>query len=149
MDLEHADKVLSMQETNKAEPAEVEEVIKVVTAAKLMTKVVNTAATTITAAVVPKASAPRKRRVGMTYTERRPIFKKHYNSIQAFLEKGEKEIEEEGSKRKSESSKQRAAKKQRIDKEVEELKTHLQIIPNDEDDVYTESYSPSIKGPFC
>nr|GEU46103.1 hypothetical protein [Tanacetum cinerariifolium] len=33
---------------------------------------------------------------GMTYTEIRPIFKKHYNSIQAFLEKGEKEIEEEG-----------------------------------------------------
>nr|GEY39316.1 hypothetical protein [Tanacetum cinerariifolium] len=35
------------------------------------------------------------------------------------------EIEEEGSKRKSGSSKQRADKKQRIDEEVEELKTHL------------------------
>nr|GFB20864.1 hypothetical protein [Tanacetum cinerariifolium] len=64
----------------------------------------------------------------------------HYNSIQAFLKKGEKEIEEEGSKRKSESSKQRADKKQRIDEEVEELKTHLQIIANNDhdDDVYTE-----------
>nr|GEX41076.1 hypothetical protein [Tanacetum cinerariifolium] len=182
------------KETDKAEPAEVEEVIEVVTGAKLMIEVVTTTATTITAAQVPKASAPRRRRGviiqdpekaattsvivhledeafakelevelnaninwndvvdqvkrkerqdntvmryqalkrkpvteaqvrknmmvylknmagfkmdffrGMTYTEIRPIFKKHYNSIQAFLEKGEKEIEEEGSKRKSKSS---------------------------------------------
>nr|GFB81234.1 hypothetical protein [Tanacetum cinerariifolium] len=66
--LYHADKVLSMQETNEAEPTE------------------------------------------------------HYNSIQAFLEKGEKEIEEEGSK----SSTQRAAKKRKIDEETKELKKHLQ-----------------------
>nr|GEY09711.1 hypothetical protein [Tanacetum cinerariifolium] len=33
---------------------------------------------------------------GMTYNEIRPIFEKHYNSIQAFLKKGENEIEEEG-----------------------------------------------------
>nr|GEX61956.1 hypothetical protein [Tanacetum cinerariifolium] len=76
---------------------------------------------------------------GMTYTEIRPIFEKHYNSIQAFLEKGEKEIEKEGSKRKSESSEKKEAKKQRIDEETEELKTHLKIVPNDEDDVYTEA----------
>nr|GEX35831.1 hypothetical protein [Tanacetum cinerariifolium] len=76
---------------------------------------------------------------GMTYTEIRPIFEKHYNSIQAFLEKGEKEIEEEGSKRKFDSLEQRAAKKQRIDEETEELKTHLQIVANDDDDVYTEA----------
>nr|GEV86175.1 hypothetical protein [Tanacetum cinerariifolium] len=62
LDLEHAEKVLSMQDTDEAEPAEVEKVIKVVTAAKLMIKVVTTAATTITAAQVPKASASRKRR---------------------------------------------------------------------------------------
>nr|GFA72221.1 hypothetical protein [Tanacetum cinerariifolium] len=62
LDLEHAEKVLSMQDTNEAEPAEVEEVIEAVTAAKLMTEVVTTAATTITVAQVPKASAPRRRR---------------------------------------------------------------------------------------
>nr|GEW30749.1 hypothetical protein [Tanacetum cinerariifolium] len=50
-----------------------------------------------------------------------------------------KEIEEEDSKRKSENLKQKAAKKQKIDEEVEELKTHLQIVPNDEDDVYTKA----------
>nr|GEZ09512.1 hypothetical protein [Tanacetum cinerariifolium] len=84
---------------------------------------------------------------GMTYTEIGPIFEKHYNSIQAFLEKGEKEIEEEGSTRKSKSSEQRAAKKQKINEETEELKTHLQIIPNDEDDVYTEATPLALKVP--
>nr|GEV81547.1 hypothetical protein [Tanacetum cinerariifolium] len=73
------------------------------------------------------------------FKENLPIFEKHYNSIQAFLEKGEKEIEEEGSKRKSESSEQRATKKQRIDEEEEELKAHLQIIVNDDDDVFTKA----------
>nr|GEZ00447.1 hypothetical protein [Tanacetum cinerariifolium] len=82
---------------------------------------------------------------GMTYIEIRPIFEKHYNSIQAFLEKGEKEIKEEGSKRKSESSKQRAAKKQRIHKYVEELKTHLHIVVHDDDDVYTEATPLALK----
>nr|GEV23521.1 hypothetical protein [Tanacetum cinerariifolium] len=40
---------------------------------------------------------------GMTYSEIRPIFEKHYNSIQAFLEKVEEEVpkQEEGSKRKA------------------------------------------------
>nr|GEY49504.1 reverse transcriptase domain-containing protein [Tanacetum cinerariifolium] len=36
---------------------------------------------------------------------------------------------------------QKAAKKQKLDKEVEELKRHLQIVPNDEDVVYTEATS--------
>nr|GEU96417.1 hypothetical protein [Tanacetum cinerariifolium] len=62
LDLEHAEKVLTMQDTDEVKPAKVEEVIEVVTAAKLMTEVVNTAATTITAALVLKASAPRRRR---------------------------------------------------------------------------------------
>nr|GEV89212.1 hypothetical protein [Tanacetum cinerariifolium] len=44
---------------------------------------------------------------GMSYDDIRPIFEKHFNSIVAFLEKGEKEIEEKASKvikRKSETS---------------------------------------------
>nr|GEY71857.1 hypothetical protein [Tanacetum cinerariifolium] len=56
LDLQHAKKVLSMQDTDEANPAEVEEVLEVVIAARLMTKVVTTAAQ------VPKASALRKRR---------------------------------------------------------------------------------------
>nr|GFB48644.1 hypothetical protein [Tanacetum cinerariifolium] len=60
LDLEHAQKVLSMQD-DEAEPAELKKVIKVVTTAKLMTKLVTAATTTITAALMPKASATRRR----------------------------------------------------------------------------------------
>nr|GEV12436.1 hypothetical protein [Tanacetum cinerariifolium] len=80
-------------------------------------------------------------REGMSYDDIRSIFEKYFNSNVAFLEKSEKDLEEEESKalkRKSESLEQQTAKKQKLDEEVEELKKHLQIIPNDEDDVYTE-----------
>nr|GFA39921.1 hypothetical protein [Tanacetum cinerariifolium] len=179
IDLKHADKVLSMHD-DEAEPAEIKEVIEVVTTAKLMTKVVTVAITTINAA---SSTARRRKGVvirdheetatpliivhsepkskdkgkvgfkidffkGMSYDDIRPIFKKHFNSIVGFLEKGEKELEEEANKaikRKSESSKEKAAKKQKIDEEVEELKTHLQIISNDEDDVFTEATPLALK----
>nr|GEX24685.1 hypothetical protein [Tanacetum cinerariifolium] len=65
---------------------------------------------------------------GMTYDDIRPIFEKHFNSIVSFLEKGEEELEEEGSKqskRKNETSEEKAAKKQKLDEEVKELKSHL------------------------
>nr|GEX82462.1 putative ribonuclease H-like domain-containing protein [Tanacetum cinerariifolium] len=62
LDLKHSKKVLSMQDTDGAEPAQVEEVLDVVTAAKLMTEVVTTATPITTVAQVLKASAPRKRR---------------------------------------------------------------------------------------
>nr|GEW47381.1 hypothetical protein [Tanacetum cinerariifolium] len=77
---------------------------------------------------------------GMTYSDIRPIFEKHYNFIQTFLEKGEKEIEEEISNREGKSLDQDTAKKQRIDEDVEELKRHLPIVVNDDDDdVYIEA----------
>nr|GEV25397.1 hypothetical protein [Tanacetum cinerariifolium] len=76
--------------------------------------------------------------------EIRPLFEKHYNSIQAFLKKGEeevtvqeKEIEEEGNKRQGESLDHEIIKKQRMDEEAKELKRHLQIVAND--DVCTEA----------
>nr|GFA29518.1 hypothetical protein [Tanacetum cinerariifolium] len=193
-------KDVDVQGRNEAEPAEVEEVIKVVTAAKLMTEVVTTTTTTtITAAPVPRASAPRRRRdviiqdpeeaatatlsvqsevkyrdkgKGILVEEPKPLkrqtqiehdeafareleaelnaninWNEHFNSIWAFLEKGEKELEEEESKRKSKSLEQKAVKKQKINEEVEDLKTHLQIVPNDEDDVYTEATPLALKVP--
>nr|GEW82637.1 hypothetical protein [Tanacetum cinerariifolium] len=204
LDLQHSEKVLSMQDIDEEEPAKVEEVLKVVTTAKLITKVVTTAESTTTATQVPKASAPRRRKgvviqdpketaasvivhtennavmryqalkrkplteahtkknmmiylkniagfkmnffKGMTYSEIRPLFEKHYNSNQAFLERvkkevtvQEKEIEEEGNKRQGETLEQEIAKKQRMDEKAEELKRHLQIMANDNDDVYTEA----------
>nr|GEU43796.1 hypothetical protein [Tanacetum cinerariifolium] len=61
LDLQHSKKVLSMQDVDEEEPIEVEEVIEVVTTAKLITEVVTTAKPT-TAAQVPKASALRRKR---------------------------------------------------------------------------------------
>nr|GEU61403.1 hypothetical protein [Tanacetum cinerariifolium] len=86
----------------------------------------------------------------MSYDDIRPIFEKNFNSIVSFLEKGEEQLEEKASqalKRKSKSSKQQAVKKQKFDEEVEELKKHLQIIPNDEDNVYTEATPLALKVP--
>nr|GEV72861.1 hypothetical protein [Tanacetum cinerariifolium] len=71
IDLEHADKVLSMQD-DRIEPAELQEVVEVVTTAKLMTKVVTiasaniTAATTlITIATITAAPSAARRRKGV------------------------------------------------------------------------------------
>nr|GEW65453.1 hypothetical protein [Tanacetum cinerariifolium] len=60
MDLEHQENVLSMQDANDEEPAEVEKVLEVVKAAKLMKKVVTTARATTTVEAT-KVSIPRKR----------------------------------------------------------------------------------------
>nr|GEV08377.1 hypothetical protein [Tanacetum cinerariifolium] len=247
IDLEHAAKVLSIQD-DELKPAELKEVIKVVTTAKLMTEVVTAATTTITATPITAAtitatpSATRKRKgvvirdpeetatpstivhsepkskdkgkgilveeskplkkqaqiehdevkkkekedndvlryqalkrklqteahamknmmvylknmagfkmdffKGMSYDDIRPIFEKYFNSNVAFLEKNEKELEEEASralKRKSESSKEKAVKKQKYDEEVEELKKHLQIVPNENDDFYTKATPLALK----
>nr|GEU90679.1 hypothetical protein [Tanacetum cinerariifolium] len=87
---------------------------------------------------------------GMTYNEIRPIFEKHYNLNQAFLERVEEEVigqKEEESKRKGDSLNQDAAKKQRINEEEEELKAHLQIVVHDDDDVFTEATPLASKVP--
>nr|GEV57610.1 uncharacterized mitochondrial protein AtMg00810-like [Tanacetum cinerariifolium] len=68
---------------------------------------------------------------GMTYNDIRPIFEKHYNLNQAFLERVKEKVigqKEEGSKRKDDSLEQRATKKQRINKETEELKEDLEML---------------------
>nr|GEY51286.1 hypothetical protein [Tanacetum cinerariifolium] len=57
IDLEHDDKVLSMQD-DELEPAELKEVVEVVTTTKLMTEVVTAASATITAADTLITAAP-------------------------------------------------------------------------------------------
>nr|GEW19328.1 reverse transcriptase domain-containing protein [Tanacetum cinerariifolium] len=67
---------------------------------------------------------------------------KKFNSNVAFLQKTKELMEEEDRralKRISESQEDKAAKKQKLDEEVKELKRHLQIVPNDKDDIYTEA----------
>nr|GEU59700.1 putative ribonuclease H-like domain-containing protein [Tanacetum cinerariifolium] len=86
---------------------------------------------------------------GMSYDDIPLIFKKYYKSNVALLEKTKEQMEEEDGralKRKTESSKEKVAKKQKLDEEVEELKKHLQIVPNDDDDdVYTEATPLALK----
>nr|GFB46031.1 hypothetical protein [Tanacetum cinerariifolium] len=63
------------------------------------------------------------------------------------------QINEEDSKalkRMNESQEDKAAKKKKLDEEdeeVKELKRNLQIVPNDEDDVYTEATPLALKIP--
>nr|GFA29928.1 hypothetical protein [Tanacetum cinerariifolium] len=191
LDLDHQEKVLSMLDVNDEEPTDVEEVLEVVKAAKLITKVIATAEvdvnavsvqdTPITTAEATKRQAQikldegvarqleaelnadinlnvmikqvkRSERLtdanmvgyklnyfkGMSYDEIRPLFEKHYNYNQAFLNevnKGfkvlekevsqEKEVEVESSKREGKNLEQETAKKQKMEQETEELKKHL------------------------
>nr|GEX54616.1 retrovirus-related Pol polyprotein from transposon TNT 1-94 [Tanacetum cinerariifolium] len=84
----------------------------------------------------------------MTYDDIRPIFEKKFNSNVALLEKTKEKMEEEDSKalkRISESQEDKVAKRQKLDEKVEELRKHLQIVPNDDDDVYTEATHLALK----
>nr|GEW66806.1 hypothetical protein [Tanacetum cinerariifolium] len=87
---------------------------------------------------------------GMSYDDIRLIFEKYFNSNVAFLEKTKELLKEEESralKRKTKSQAEKGAKKQKLDEEVKELKKHLQIVPNDEDDVYTKATTLARKVP--
>nr|GEW45313.1 hypothetical protein [Tanacetum cinerariifolium] len=65
---------------------------------------------------------------GMKYDDIRLIFEKYFNSNVAFLEKTKEQMEEEDNralKRISESQEDKAAKKQKVDEEVIEIKRHI------------------------
>nr|GEV14131.1 hypothetical protein [Tanacetum cinerariifolium] len=89
---------------------------------------------------------------GMTYDEIIPLFMKHYNFNQTFLDEVNeevkvsetevrqvKDVEVESSKREGESLEQKIAKKQKMEGETRELKNHLQIVTDDDDDVYIDA----------
>nr|GEY26456.1 putative ribonuclease H-like domain-containing protein [Tanacetum cinerariifolium] len=87
---------------------------------------------------------------GMSYDDIRPIFERYFDSNVAFLQKTKEQIEEEESrvlKIINETPAEKAAKRQKLDEEVEELKRHLQIVPSEDDDVYTEAYPLARKVP--
>nr|GEW01765.1 putative reverse transcriptase domain-containing protein [Tanacetum cinerariifolium] len=235
IDMDHANKVLSMQE-DETEPAEVQEVVDVVTTTKLITKVVIAAIETVTAASaiittvetqVPAATtstlttAPSRRRKGVVIRdpeeksttstiipaetkskdkdkgilieEPKPLKKKQQikmdekyarelhaelnkdidwdeaidhvkrkakedpvvKKYQAMKRKPQteaqarknmmmylKNIEEDKNRALQKINKtpaEREAKRGKLDEEVEDLKRHLQIVPNKDDDVYTEA----------
>nr|GEV10823.1 synaptobrevin, longin-like domain protein [Tanacetum cinerariifolium] len=86
----------------------------------------------------------------MYYDDIRPIFEKHFDSNVDFLQKSKEQMDEEDCralKRLNESKENKEAKKQKLDEKVKELKRHLQIVPNDDDDVYTEATPFALKVP--
>nr|GEV12411.1 hypothetical protein [Tanacetum cinerariifolium] len=158
IDLEHANKVLSMQD-DEPEPAELKEVKRkekeddaVLRYQALKRKPQTEVQVKKNLMVYLKNMARFKMDFfrGMSYDDIRPIFEKHFNSVVGFLDKSEVQLEEDASKalkRKSESSEQQAVKKKKFDEEVEELKKHLQIFSNDEDDVNTKASPLALKVP--
>nr|GEV60274.1 retrovirus-related Pol polyprotein from transposon TNT 1-94 [Tanacetum cinerariifolium] len=82
---------------------------------------------------------------GMSYDDIHPIFEAKFNSNIEFFLNSKEQIDEE-EKRALESINdtpaQKAAKRRRLNEEaedVEELKQHLEIVPNEDNDVYTEA----------
>nr|GEU98938.1 Gag-Pol polyprotein [Tanacetum cinerariifolium] len=112
-------KRLRLMREDEPEPAEVQEVVDVVTIAKLITEVVTAASETVTAASAIITTG--KAQVPATTPTTAPKL--------------------------NETPAERAAKRRKLDKEVEELKRHLQIMPNEDDDVYTEAIPLARKVP--
>nr|GEU89554.1 hypothetical protein [Tanacetum cinerariifolium] len=182
IDMDHAAKVLSMQEdesevqeaVESMQEAEsgVQEAGEVVATAKLITEVVVAVSETVcaasvsAAAVVPTVTAApvkvavpstkRRRGVntvgfrldyfkGMSFDDIRPIFEAKFNANIEFFLKSKKQIEEEMNialESINETPAQKAAKRRRRNeevKDVEEIKQHLEIVPDEDDDVYTEA----------
>nr|GEX96790.1 hypothetical protein [Tanacetum cinerariifolium] len=79
--------------------------------------------------------------MAMAAFESQYIDKDTYSDFAEDIETKE-QIEEEESralKRLNETPTEKAAKRRKLDGEVEELKRHLQIVPNEDDDVYTKA----------
>nr|GEX88558.1 copia protein [Tanacetum cinerariifolium] len=79
---------------------------------------------------------------GMSYDDIRLIFEAKFNSNIEFLLKTKEQMEEEESRALqsiNETPVQKAAKRRKLNKEAEDLKRHLEIVPDEDDDVYTEA----------
>nr|GEU98278.1 putative ribonuclease H-like domain-containing protein [Tanacetum cinerariifolium] len=142
IDLEHANKVLSIQDDERK--------------GVVIRDPEKTNAPSVIIHTEPKSKDKRK---GIMVQEPKPLKKQaqieqdeafYFNSNVAFLEKSKEQLAEEESralKRQRESLEEKATKKQKLDEEVKELKKHLQIVPNDDDDVYTEATPLALKVP--
>nr|GEY31501.1 hypothetical protein [Tanacetum cinerariifolium] len=164
IDIDHAAKVLSMQE----DKPEVKEVVEVVTTAKLITEGVTVASTpvsvasTIIPAAEPKVPAatittasvkPKDKGKGIMVEEPKPMKKKEQVEMdEAYAMKLHEELNQDIDwdvaidhvKQKAKEDPyvqryQKAAKRRKMNKDVEDLKQHLEIVLDEDDDVYTEA----------
>nr|GEX04676.1 hypothetical protein [Tanacetum cinerariifolium] len=206
-DKEVVDKDVEEAKEDETEPTEVQEVVDVVTTAKLITKVVTAASETVTAAsaIIPTAelkvpaatltaaparvaAAPSSRKKGVVIRDPEeesttstiiPAKTKSKDKGKGILDEAIDHVKRKAKedpavkryqamKRKPQTEAQarknmmmhlknvvgfkmdyfkgmsyddiqRAAKRRKLDEEVEELRRHLQIMPNEDDDVYTEA----------
>nr|GEU38947.1 putative ribonuclease H-like domain-containing protein [Tanacetum cinerariifolium] len=82
---------------------------------------------------------------GMLYDEICPIFQARFNANMRFLFKSREEMEEEDQevlKSINETPAQKATKQRKLNKEaqeVEDLKKHLEVVDDEDDDVFTEA----------
>nr|GEZ97845.1 hypothetical protein [Tanacetum cinerariifolium] len=165
LDLDHPLKVLSMQEDD----SEVQEVVEVVTTAKLITDVVtvatsqvSVASATISAAKpsIPAAAQTVDKGKGILIKTPKPMKKKDQIELDAEyarklheeinkdhekINKSREEMEEEDQevlKSINETPAQKAAKRRKLNEkaqEVEDLKKHLEVVDDEDDDVFTEA----------
>nr|GEX83371.1 hypothetical protein [Tanacetum cinerariifolium] len=142
IDMDHVAKVLSMLE----DESEVHEAVEVVTTAKLITEVV----ASVIKVVVPSTTQrrgviirdPEEESSAQTPTETKSKDKGkgQINANMEFLLKSKEQIEEEANRAIesiNETPAQKAAKKKRRNeevKDVEEIKQHLEIVPDENDD---------------
>nr|GEX47719.1 hypothetical protein [Tanacetum cinerariifolium] len=78
----------------------------------------------------------------MSYDDIRPIFEAKFNLNIEYLLKSKEQIEEEENiaiQSINETPAQKAAKRRKLNEEVKDLKQHLEIVPDEDDDVYTEA----------
>nr|GEU55141.1 hypothetical protein [Tanacetum cinerariifolium] len=84
---------------------------------------------------------------GMSYDDIRPIFEAKFNSNIEFFLKSKEQLEEEENRAIqsiNETLAQKATKRMKLNEEVEDLKHHLEIVPDEDDDLYTEA-TPLVK----
>nr|GEX38580.1 hypothetical protein [Tanacetum cinerariifolium] len=89
---------------------------------------------------------------GISYDDIRPIFMAKFNANMEFLLKSKEQIEEEEESRAivtiNETLVQKAAKRKKLieeAKEAETIKLHLQIVPDEDDDVFIEATPLAMK----
>nr|GEV56944.1 hypothetical protein [Tanacetum cinerariifolium] len=91
---------------------------------------------------------------GMSYDDIRPIFEAKFNANLEFLLKSKEQIEEEESRATTtinETPAQKAAKRRKLIEEAKEAKSikhHLQIVPDEDDDILTEATPLARKVPI-
>nr|GEV89849.1 hypothetical protein [Tanacetum cinerariifolium] len=154
LDLQHSEIVLSMHDTDEAEPAEVEEPNA---QRKRKGVVIQDPEETAAALVnVHTKVKPKDKGKDILIKEPKPLKRQaQIDMDEAFARQLEAELNVnfnwneviEQVNRKERQDNKDTTKKQRIDEDAEELKRHLQIIANDDDYVYTKATPLASKVP--